>query len=150
MRELRRNGTPEIAVGTIILAVVGIDYALQVRNDQQRDEMYKQLEREVRRDEATTRIKDKKMLDEGLTTKIKFKCTIRKVPQAFDGHKCLKNVKVGDIVGVIEEGVGPDGQYNLCSIERGTAKKQAKEDASEKEQRYSIGWYPCSCLEKIE
>ena len=67
---------------------------------------------------------------------------IRKVPQIFDGYKCLKDVKEGDIVGVIEEGIGP-GQYNLCSIERSTANEEDKNEVS-------IGWFPCSCLQNIE
>ena len=46
--------------------------------------------------------------------------------------------------GVIEEGIGPGGQYNLCSIER---TKDLKEGDT---KEVSIGWFPCSCLEKIE
>lgn len=147
--ELRRNGTPEIAFGSIILALAGIDYLLQVRNDEQRDGAYRQLEREVRRDEVTTRKEDRRMMNEGVAAKSKFECTIRKVPQNFDGHKCLKNVKVGDVVGVIEEGVGPGGQYNLCTIDRG-AGKNIGNDSQEGEQKVSIGWFPCSCLQKME
>jgi len=149
---LRRNGTPEITIGLIILGVVGIDYALQTRTDNQRDDMYRELEREVRKDEEKTRNEDRRMLNNGTATKYKFQCIIRKVPQTFDGHKCLKDVKEGDIVGVIEEGVGPGGQYNLCSIERGTTKegdtvKDTKEGGT---KDVSIGWFPCSCLEKLE
>jgi len=140
---LRRNGTPEISFGLLILSVVGIDYALQTRTDNQRDDMYRELEREVRKDEEKTRIEDRRMLNNGTATKYKFQCIIRKVPQTFDGHKCLKDVKEGDIVGVIEEGVGPGGQYNLCSIER---TKDSKEGDT---KEVSIGWFPCSCLEKI-
>jgi len=60
-------------------------------------------------------------------------------------------------VGVIEEGVGPDGQYNLCSIVRKsntTAKKNNNggedDDGNDSSENISIGWFPCSCLEKIE
>ncbi|KAL7436344.1 hypothetical protein ACHAXH_007582 [Discostella pseudostelligera] len=146
--EYRRNGVPEIVFGSFIFALVGIDYILQTRNDQQRETMYKQLEREVRRDEATSRKEDRRMLEEGLDSMSKFKCIIRKVPLNFDGHKCLKNVKVGDVVSVLEEGVGPGGQYNLCSIDRDAATTGM--ESSENEPRISIGWYPCSCLQKIE
>lgn len=110
--------------------------------------MYKQLEREVRRDEATSRKEDRRMLDEGIVSMSKFKCIIRKVPLNFDGHKCLKNVKVGDVVSVIEEGVGPGGQYNLCSIER-IAPKTGRDSSEIDPARISIGWFPCSCLEKM-
>ncbi|KAL3758321.1 hypothetical protein ACHAWU_004286 [Discostella pseudostelligera] len=146
--EYRRNGVPEIIFGSFIFALVGIDYILQTRNDQQRETMYKQLEREVRRDEATSRKEDRRMLEEGIASMSKFKCIIRKVPLNFDGHKCLKNVKVGDVVTVLEEGVGPGGQYNLCSIDRDATTTGV--ESSENEPRISIGWYPCSCLQKIE
>lgn len=151
LSDLRRNGTPEIVIGFVILTVVGVDYFLQMQTDQQRQDMKHQLEREVRRDEASTHEEDKKLLNnEGAITKLKFQCIIRKVPQNFDGHKCLKNVKVGDVINVLEEGVGPGGQYNLCSIGRGNAKNATKDSSGEYEKRVSIGWYPCSCLEKIE
>ena len=60
--ELRRNGVPEIVFGSIILALAGIDYAIRVRNDKPREDIYRQLERETRRDEATTRKEEKRML----------------------------------------------------------------------------------------
>mmetsp|Transcript_29400 Transcript_29400/g.53942 ORF Transcript_29400/g.53942 Transcript_29400/m.53942 type:complete len:261 (-) Transcript_29400:835-1617(-) len=154
---LKRNGTPELAFGFLLLTLAGIDYFLQERNDAERDDMYRQLEREVRRDEATTRREDKDMLSKGGAMNPLFQCTIRKAPMNFDGHKCLKNVRVGDVVGVIEEGVGPDGQYNLCSIVRKsntTAKKNNNggedDDGNDSSENISIGWFPCSCLEKIE
>ena len=71
-------------------------------DDQQREDVYKQLEREVRLDEASNRKEDQKILGEGISSLSKFQCIIRKVPHNFDGHKCLKNVKVGDIVSVLE------------------------------------------------
>lgn len=145
--EFRRNGVPEIIFGSLIFALIGVDYIIQTRNDQQRETMYKQLERDVRRDEAHSRKEERQMLDGGTATMSKFKCIIRKVPLNFDGHKCLKNVKVGDIVSVIEEGVGPGGQYNLCSIDRMSTKLGVS--SSESDSRTSIGWFPCSCLEKI-
>jgi hypothetical protein len=146
--ELRRNGVPEIVFGSVILAVAGIDYVLRMRSDKPREEIYRQLERAVRRDEATTRKEDVRMLDEGIANTSKFKCIIRRVPQNFDGHKCLQNVNVGDVVEVLEEGVGPGGQYNLCLIERIAA--NAVKESSSDDQRFSIGWFPCSCLEKLE
>lgn len=151
---LRRNGTPEIAIGSIMLVVIGMEYFLQRQDDNERENVYHQLEREVRRDEITSRNENKMLLNGGVATKTEFQCIIRKIPQNFDGHKCLKNVKVGDIVGVIQEGVGPGGQYNLCSIERNDAKHATnKRDSGDDEsngKRVSIGWFPCSCLQKIE
>ena len=140
--ELRYNGSPEIVFGVIILSLAGIDYMLRVQDDKPRKEMYRQLELEVQRDEMTSRNEEKRMIAEDMVnTSLKFKCIVRRVPEQFDGHKCLQNIKVGDVVGVLEEGIGPGGQYNLCSIER---------NAADKESKFSIGWFPCSCLEKLK
>ena len=146
--ELRRNGIPEIVFGSMILALAGIDYVIRVRNDKPREDICQQLEREVRQDEMTTRKEERRLLDEGIAKTLKFKCIVRRVPRNFDGHKCLQNVKVGDVVDVIEEGVGPGGQYNLCMIES-TANNSLKE-SSDDGSTFSIGWFPCSCLEKLE
>lgn len=140
--ELRYNGSPEIVFGMIILSLAGIDYVLRVQDEKPRKEMYRQLELEVQRDELTSRNEEKRMIAEDMvSTSLKFKCIVRRVPEQFDGHKCLQNIKVGDVVGVLEEGIGPWGQYNLCSIERNAAVEESK---------ISIGWFPCSCLEKLK
>ncbi len=57
-------------------------------------------------------------------------------------------MKVGDVVSVLEEGVGPGGQYNLCMVER--IAKNAVKESSDDDPILSIGWFPCSCLEKLE
>ena len=144
--EWKRNGTPEIAFGVFVLALAGVDHFLQERNRQHRQSMHRQLGRDVRLDEEMRREKERETIDEAVVGKSMFKCIIRKVPQHFDGHKCLTNVEVGDVVDVIEEGVGPGGQYNLCSIDRGP--ENTERSASDDGTRVSFGWFPCSCLEK--
>ena len=148
LRELRRNGTPEIVFGGLLLAVGSADYYLQQRNDQQRNEMIRRFEEEVKQDEEISRREERDLINSngGAGMKSLFQCVVRKVPQQFDGHKCLTNMKVGDVVNVLQEGVGPDNKYNLCSIER----SDASSSNTSKEKFISIGWYPCSCLEKIE
>ena len=141
LSRLRQNGTPEIAIGSLIIAVVGVDYMLQLRNDQHRQDTVKQLEMEVHRDAILSRKEDQELITKGLEPK--FKCVIRAVPDQFDGHKVLRNCKVGDVVDVIEEGVGPDRMYNLCSITRRTPN-------TDNEQGVSIGWFPTSCLQKVD
>eukprot|EP00986_Skeletonema_menzelii_P018546 scaffold26656_cov149-Skeletonema_menzelii.AAC.11 len=148
LRELRRNGTPEILFGGLVLAVVGTDYYLQQRNDQQRSEMIRQFEEEVKQDEEISRKEERELINNngGAGMKSLFQCVVRKVPQQFDGHKCLTNLNVGDVVNVLQEGVGPDNKYNLCSIER----SDASSTNTSEEKHISVGWFPCSCLEKIE
>ncbi len=146
LAELRHNGTPEMIIGITVLAVLGVDYAIQVRNGEQKEEMYRQLQREVKRDGEIAR---EDMIKAGLDSeKALFKCVVRRIPPNFDGHKCLTDVSIGDVVDVMEEGVGPGGQYNLCSIRRKTQQIRC-EDKSESENRVSVGWLPCSCLEKV-
>eukprot|EP00970_Alexandrium_tamarense_P009544 scaffold1917_cov196-Alexandrium_tamarense.AAC.5 len=148
LSELRRNGTPEIVVGCIILSLAGIDYAIQLRRDQQRDEMMKSLGKKVKADEEQSRKEDGEKIISGAATKYQFKCIVRRVPQNFDGHKCLTNVKVGDVLNVVEEGVGPGRQYNLCSIDR--RRSVIEPGGKSKSDATSIGWFPCSCLEKMK
>lgn len=91
-----------------------------------------QLETEVKDDaEESRREIEKKKND-----KVLFRCVVRMVPPNFDGHRCLTGVEVGDVLNVVEEGVGPGNQYNLCSIDRGAGD-------------ISAGWFPCSCLEPV-
>jgi hypothetical protein len=148
LKDLRQNGTPELVFGGLVLAVVGIDYYLQQRNDRQRNEMIHRFEQEVKQDEAISRKEESELINKngGVDMKTQFQCYVRRVPKQFDGHKCLTNLKVGDIVNVLQEGVGPDNKYNLCSIERSPALPVAADE----KRIISIGWFPCSCLEKIQ
>jgi len=146
LSELRHNGTPEMVIGITVLAVLGVDYAIQVRNGEQKEEMYRQLQREVKRDGEIAR---EDMMKAGTdSTKSLFQCTVRRIPPNFDGHKCLTDVRIGDVVDVMEEGIGPGGQYNLCSIRRETQQNK-RDDNSGSKNRVSVGWLPCSCLEKV-
>lgn len=114
--------------------------------------MIRQFEQEVKQDEALSRKEERELINNNnnggvdIITKTKFQCLVRRIPKQFDGHKCLTNLKVGDVVNVLQEGVGPDNKYNLCSIERTPA---AASTTSHDEKRISVGWFPCSCLEKI-
>ena len=69
-----------------------------------------------------------------------FQCRVRKVHDLFDGPKSLKGVAVGDIVDIIEEGIGPGNAYNLC---RHTPAEEGAVSTS------SVGWFPMTCLEKL-
>ena len=148
--ELRKNGTPEIVIGSLILAVVGIDYALQTQNDEEKDNLYRQLQRDVKNDGEQSR---QNMIQSGSdVTKSLFQCIVRRIPPNFDGHKCLTDIKIGDVVNVIEEGVGPGKQYNLCSIDKSVRQNNSGDKGQENDTKneVSVGWFPCSCLQKVE
>ncbi len=76
---------------------------------------------------------DRKVLE---SKPILFYCVIRRTRGMTH---CLSNIKVGDVVQVLEEGVGPNQDYNLC---RFPADKPHAMD--------TIGWYPIRWLQKLE
>lgn len=64
-----------------------------------------------------------------------FECTV-KVAYKMGGTHGLKNVKEGQVVQVLQEGVGPQGHYNLCR------------KVDEQGNQLAVGWYPISFMEK--
>ena len=104
---------------------------LQQRQLKERDEVMQQLKKEVDMDAKQS------SSEQSSNKTILFQCTVKRIPLKFDGHKCLTGVNVGDVVDVLEEGVGPGGMYNLCSV-------------NGKEGENNVGWYPCSCLEVVK
>ena len=72
-----------------------------------------------------------------------FHCIVRRAYKNMGGSYGLQNVHVGDVVEVLEEGVGPNKHYNLCRIR----KKNLDDDDDSEEQ---IGWFPISYMEKLE
>ncbi len=55
----------------------------------------------------------------------------------FDGPAALKNLNVGQKVGIVKENVGPDGRYHLSRSFDG-------------ERAIMEGWYPKDCLQKCD
>ena len=66
-----------------------------------------------------------------------FECKILRVESSLDGPKMLRNIRVGDVVEVMEEGVGPHHAYHLCRLPVSGRRKE------------SIGWYPIEYLENV-
>ena len=131
----KNNGTPEIIIGTTIITLLGVDYYLQKQQDQSRQEIINALDIAIKRDEARETKAEIEGKGKDQSTEKLFECVVRRIPKYFDGSKCLMGVEVGDRLSVLEERVGPDGSYHLCKLER--LKKNG------------VGWFPMSCLEKI-
>jgi len=72
---------------------------------------------------------------------ILFSCVIRR--NTGFTH-CLSSVQLGDVVEVLEEGVGPDRAYNLCRLPT----KLSTESKSLSTDTY--GWFPIRWLQKLE
>mmetsp|Transcript_10911 Transcript_10911/g.13133 ORF Transcript_10911/g.13133 Transcript_10911/m.13133 type:complete len:182 (+) Transcript_10911:175-720(+) len=135
----RNNGTIEISFGMLIFGLIGIDQLLQYQQQTARDTIVKNIQHQLDRD--YTQKRSEMWSTELLTQKPLFGCVVKQIPQLFDGSKSLTNVQIGEAVDVLEEGVGPDGMYNLCR----TCPQDKKSSMNA-----SIGWFPMSCLEKIE
>jgi len=99
-----------------------------------------------------------------------FHCRVRRVPRSFDGTRSLRFVEEGDILEVLEEGIGPGGGYNLCRKKRVINTTKASDvktnlnmvhtvnhlSISDNDlswlhhpSKYREGWFPQTCLEKI-
>lgn len=143
LHSLKSNGTPEILLGSTILLIASIDYTLQQRDTTNKSQMMEELQAQVSFDAKQLEMDNKKLYKKEKPT-IMFTCLVKRVPPNFDGHKCLVGVEVGDILNVIEEGVGPGGQYNLCFV------KNDDRDSRSDEMDVNVGWFPCSCLEVIK
>ena len=83
-----------------------------------------------------------------------YKCQVMKIPKYFDGTKSLKTVHVNDEVQIMQEFVGPDSSYHLCRIykeeERDDTKIENKTFIEKLEAKYEYGWFPVSCLKKLQ
>lgn len=72
------------------------------------------------------------------TKPILFHCVIRKTTGFTH---CLTGVQIGDVVDVLEEGVGPDKTYNMCRL-------PAKHGDHLSIDTY--GWFPYRWLQKLD
>ena len=132
----KRNGTPEIVIGGSVLAILAIDQVLQMQQERERKITMEQIKSIARYEEKVAAHEVKSQVKQ----KVLFKCIIRRVPKYFDGSMVLKGGKVGEVVEVLEERVGPDGMYHKV---RCAEKKDGTVDSSR-----DIGWFPISCLER--
>lgn len=103
-----------------------------------KSQMMAELQSQISID-ATSFHKQTKELLKKQKKEILFQCKVKRLPVKFDGHKCLTGVQLGDVLNVMEEGVGPGGLYNLCSVTNNNS-----------EDDVSVGWFPCSCLEVMK
>jgi len=141
--EWKRNGTVELVIGGTILALLGADQFLQTRQTNERETIKDQLKLAIHVDQQSANLKSNG--SSSLADKDNlalFQCTIRRKPKFFDGTRSLMNVEVGDVVDVLEESVGPEGMYNLCRTRRESG--ESKKSISQNE-----GWFPTTCLEKM-
>ena len=84
-----------------------------------------------------------------------FECVIRRA-YPMGGSHGLPKVQVGEVVQVLQEGVGPDQQYNLCRRRQLTVRKDQNGQNGQPLQNDDdddsvvVGWYPIGFMEKID
>ena len=153
-RKINERGGIWIYIGWTILGLVGVDQALQYKQEQEdngRRQMIAQMQLDA--DNASFNVAD---WDESLPTI--FTCKILHIDQGLDGTKMLtrsksdrggtrsginRNIKRGDVVEILEANVGPSQRYHLCRMR---AQKSDSNDTS----ATVVGWYPVEYLERLE
>jgi hypothetical protein len=126
-----RRGSLFIGLGWTLLGLLALDQALQYRQQhdaKERLEILASMQQEA--DEMN-------QVDWDRTLPSLFECKILHVEASLDGIKMLSNIRVGDVVEIIEESVGPNKAYHLG---RRPAQGRRKE---------AIGWYPIQMMELI-
>lgn len=127
----RRRGSLLIGLGWALLGLVAVDQALQYKQEQEAMEHQRLLH--IMQKEANE--ENETQWDTSLPSL--FKCKISHTEVSLDGTKMLRNIGVGDVVEVLEAGIGPNQAYHLC-----------RNPASNRPG--SVGWYPAKFMERID
>jgi len=154
----RNNGTPELIVGASILILLSVDQFFQHQHNEYRKDMVQELQSAINQDDKDTHDERQEEKEMKLNSKTLYTCIIRRLPKFFDGSQSLMNVHIGDHLEVLEENVGPDGNYHYCRVVSSSGGSQTiaasvREDNKErnsKEELERLGWFPVSCLEKVK
>mmetsp|Transcript_16474 Transcript_16474/g.40237 ORF Transcript_16474/g.40237 Transcript_16474/m.40237 type:complete len:207 (+) Transcript_16474:109-729(+) len=126
-----RLGTWLIRLGWGLLGLVAVDQVLQYKQEQEgKERMQMLIEMQQEANEMNRPEWDKSLPS-------LFQCKIAYVEPSLDGTKMLANIRVGDVVEIVEAKVGPNQAYHLC---RRPAQGRRPE---------SMGWYPVEFLENV-
>lgn len=151
IRDQFSNGNLEFFIGGSLVTFAGYAYWEEQQRQNQmsrihvdsqqtrklRDELRKKYLQSVEEEERVR----KETISKYKISKSLFQCEVM-VAFPLDGQMGLQGVEQGDILDIIEEGVGPDESYSLCrftgdKVENGITVGQ-------------IGWYPARCLKKMD
>mmetsp|Transcript_3268 Transcript_3268/g.7182 ORF Transcript_3268/g.7182 Transcript_3268/m.7182 type:complete len:242 (+) Transcript_3268:128-853(+) len=154
--KINERGGIWIYIGWTILGLVGVDQALQYKQEQVDNERRRMIaEMQLEADSASVNVAD---WDESLPTV--FTCKILHVDPGLDGTKMLtrsksktnnggirsginRHIKRGDVVEVLKAGVGPNQAYHLCRM------REQKSDSIDSSAMV-VGWYPIEYLERLD
>jgi hypothetical protein len=127
----QRRGGILIGLGWALLGLVTVDQLLQYKQEREAEERRRLLY--LMQEEANE--ENEAEWDSSLP--ILFECKIVHTEAMLDGTKMLRNIGVGDVVEVLEAGIGPNKAYHLC-----------RNPSSDRPG--STGWYPIEFMERID
>jgi hypothetical protein len=124
-----------IGLGWTLLGLIALDQALQYRQEQESQEMFKLVTSMQQEANGQNQAKW------DITMPTLFECKIIHTEASLDGTKMLRHVRAGDVIQVLEADIGPNQAYHLC--------RHLTSDKKKKEEVSSMGWYPIEYLQKL-
>lgn len=152
-----QDGTILIGIGWIMLGLIAVDRLLQYWDRQSADDTVLLVQEETaqKRQEIFAKYWDAPSL---------YRAQVRVEYAAMGGSHGLKDVRLNDVIEVLEEYVGPGNYYHLCRTRGNTGdnvstcdegkpkinmtKKEDPTHTTQEAIKY-IGWYPASFLKRI-
>jgi len=130
----RRRGNVFIGVGWALLGLVAVDQILQYKQEYEARE-HRQILYQMQAE-----ANDENEVQWDVTLPTLYTCKVSRTEISLDGTKMLRNVRLGDVVEILETKIGPNQAYHLCRNPAATSKNRPG----------SIGWYPLKYLERID
>lgn len=131
------NGNILLSISFGILCTILIDRYLQVEQTNDNFDM-KQMKLSIMEDTAKKRYE---LFNDNINKQTLYQCKIITLYKNMGGTHGLQNMKLNDIIDIIDENVGPEEYYHLCRTYTINDKNEQVVD--------SIGWYPKQYLEKV-
>jgi hypothetical protein len=128
LRQWWDDGTILLTLGFSSLFLVGVDRFLQYQNKQEVTDTVKEIRHQVEE-------KRREMMEQYQDSPTLFQCKVVEEYKMGGSHG-LKGVKVGDVVEILQEDVGPGEYYRRTRDENADI--------------LSIGWYPQGYMEPVE
>ena len=139
-RSAWQSGTILLTIGWTGLALLVLDRYLQYQQFSERLDaaaMVQTMEEEIRREKF-------RLHQEWHDKPVLFYAVIRREYKQMGGSHGLRGAHVGDVVEILDEGVGPERAYNVCRL-RGRAEEGGVAGVGEDQ----IGWFPVAFMEKV-
>jgi len=161
IRVLHDSGVTAITAGTCILGFLAIDsYLVSKKSSQRVDEIHRlEAAYNIKKEEQERRYAEEyrrklTWIYGGMEHNFLRKITYIPHEGKWDGKLALtkREVQVGDVLEILEEGVGPDKAYHLCRVQnkgniRDISGAATGGHVGDPDVELLIGWYPARYLE---